>query len=311
MQIRPVCADADDSRLAGLAALQHGVVALRQLVALGYTRHMVYRLLAAGWLHRLHPGVFAVGHRRLSARGLWMAAVLACGEGAVLSHRAAAALHDLWRIPSGQVDVTAPTRHKLTGVRCHWSRTPLDPGDVTVVEGIPITSIPRLLLDMAETASDQRLLSLAEAADRQDKLDLVCVESLFARSPGRHGIKPLTKVLAQLTDEPPWTQSELEGAFRVLVGRAGLPEPALNVVVEGYVVDALFAEQRLIVEVDGWRTHKTKRSFENDRRRDVRLLIAGYRVVRFTYQRIMHEPHAVARELTLLLSQANVLRQMN
>jgi hypothetical protein len=303
MHLEPVYADAGDARLARLAARQHGVVGLAQLLALGYTRHMVHRLLGQGWLHRLYPGVYAVGHRRLNVRGRWMAAVLACGEGAVLSHRSAAALHDLQAIPGGLIAVTATTRHHLPGICCHWARRPLDRADVTVIDGIAVTRVARLMLDMAEVVSEQRLGWLAQAAERQDKLDLLAVEAVMARSPGRHGHQPLSRVLGGLQPDPPWAQSDLERAFLALVGGAGLPQPALNVVVAGVVVDAVFWAQRLVVEVDGWQFHKTRRSFEQDRRRDIALQIAGYRVIRLTHQRIMHEPQAVARELTLLLSQ--------
>jgi hypothetical protein len=302
MQPVPDYAAPDDARLVRLAERQHGVVSGAQLVALGYSRHMVQTLLRRQRLHRLYPGVYAVGHTRLSVRGRWMAAVLACREGAVLSHRAGAALHGLRQIPSGAIDVTAPSRRQLPGIRCHGTRAPLDPADITIADEIPVTSIPRLLLDLAETFSEQQLLSTLEAAERQDKLDLLACEALLARSPGRHGTRPLQRVLAGLREQP-WTQSELECAFLALTRQAGLPEPALNVLVEGVLVDAVFPEQRLVVEIDGWSWHRTRRRFEDDRRRDIKLQIAGYRVARFTYQRIMHEPQAVARELELLLSQ--------
>lgn len=230
-----------------------------------------------------------------------MGAVLACGADAVLSHRAAAAVYGLYRY-SGLVDVTVSGRHEIPGIRCHSLRRPLHPDDHAIVDQIPVTTIPRLCLDIAETHAPGYLHTILENIQRQDRFDLHCFDALIARSPGRHGIRPLTDALDDLRDDLPWTQSELEDAFRELIKTAGLPVSLLNQYVEGILVDAYWPEHRLIVEVDGWSYHKTKRAFETDRRRDIRLQIAGYRVVRFTRDRIIHHPHEVTRDLTALLS---------
>lgn len=230
-----------------------------------------------------------------------MAAVLACGPAAVLSHRKAAALYGLYAAGSGPVEVTTTGGHHLAGIRCHSLRHPLHPDDHTTIDAIPVTTIPRLCLDIAETQLPRVLQTILENVQRQDRFNLHSFDALIARSPGRHGIQPLTNALKHLRDDPPWTQSELEDALLELIRQAGLPIPRLNQYVEGILVDAYWPQQRLIVEVDGWNTHKTKRSFESDRRRDVKLQIAGYRVARFTRDRIMHHPDEVARDLTALL----------
>jgi very-short-patch-repair endonuclease len=290
-----------DDQLAALAARQHGVLATRQLLAIGYSGEQIERRAKQARLHRLRRGVYAVGHTRLTARGLWMAAVLACGPDAVLSHHAAAALWNLRSNPSGLIDVTAPSPHHLKGIRCHFARH-LHPDDQTIIDAIPVTAIWRTHLDLAELLHPQRLRSTLEAAQRQDLLNFDFFDALIARHPGRHGLKLLQQVLATLKEEAPWTQSQFERRFLELIREAGLPEPQFNVIVAGELVDCYWPDHNLIVELDGWNTHKTKRQFKADRRRDTTLQIAGYRVVRLTYDRVQHEPRAVARDLIKLLN---------
>ncbi len=290
----------DTTRVGALAQRQHGVVAIWQLEALGVSPSAVQRRVKAGHLLRLHRGVFAVGHTKISIRGRWMAAALACGPHAVLSHQAAAALWELRSAPAGVIDVTAPGRRKHRGVRCHVVRN-LDPRDRTTIDGIPVTSCNRTLLDLAELLSPQRLRSTLEAVQRRDLLDVKALKALLARSPGRRGVTPLRAALAQLHDQAPFIQSELERRFLELIRAAGLPEPQCNVVVAGELVDFYWPARRLVVEVDGYRFHKTRRSFEEDRRRDARLQIAEIRVVRVTHERITREADALLADLRRLL----------
>jgi very-short-patch-repair endonuclease len=290
----------DDSRLAKLAKHQHGVVCRRQLLTLGFSSQAIKTLVARERLHRVHRGVFAVGHTRLRAQGQWMAGVLACGECAVLSHGDAAALHDLRQIGSGPVHVTATGRHAVKGVRYHWART-LDREDCTIIDGIPVTSVARTYLDLAELLTPPRLIDVLEAGQRQNKLDVAAIEAVIARNPGRHGIRPLQAAIAELTDAPPLLQSELERAFRALIRAHGLPQPQYNVYVEDELVDAVWPEHRLVVEVDGWNYHRTKRSFAKDRRRDRKLLRARWRAARFTGDEVTLEGDGVAAELSELL----------
>ena len=270
----------DDTPLARLAARQHGTVSTRQLRRLGYTERMVARLVAQGWLHRLHRGVYAVGHRRLSVKGRWMAAVLACGPDAVLSHRAAAALHELRTTP-GMIDVTVPKHRHVPGLRCHRSRC-LRPPDRTVIDGIPVTSLHRTLLDMASLERDQRLRSLLEAAQRRELLRPTQLDELIARSRGHRGAMPLKRALDELHGEAPWTQSALEQRFLELIREAGFPDPQTNVVVDGVVVDCFWPRHNLVVELDGYAFHRSRRSFEEDRRKDIRHALAGRRSMRIT-----------------------------
>jgi very-short-patch-repair endonuclease len=299
-QNKPAYGAPGDTRLAELALAQHGVVSRRQLYDLGYTRGGITRRVEKRRLHRIHRAVYAVGHKRLAVQGRWMAAVLACGRGALLSHRDAAALHDLRRVGSGKIDVTAPSRHRLPGIRAHYFRT-LHPQDTTVVDGIPVTSLARTYLDLAEILTHDRLTDLLEAGERQDKLDASAIDAAIARNPGRHGIEPLGAAMAELTDAPPLLQSGLERAFRHIARTHDLPMPQFNGYVEGELVDVVWREQRLVVEVDGRKWHIGKRAFAEDRRRDRKLVRAGWRVVRFTEDQVEQDPAGVAAELSELL----------
>jgi predicted transcriptional regulator of viral defense system len=199
--------------MAILAAEQHGVVGTWQLVILGFTYDVIHDRVEAGHLHRVYRGVYAVGHRRLTLRGRWMAAVLACGPEAVLSHRSAAALWELRPTPSGggAVDVTVPGRRRSgqDGIRVHSVRT-LDPADRSEIDGIPVTALHRTLLDYAEVAHRQQLRHAIEAAERRELLDLRKMDDLVARSWGRHGLKPLNEAIASIEGSAPWIRSGMQ-----------------------------------------------------------------------------------------------------
>jgi very-short-patch-repair endonuclease len=301
----------DDTRLARLAAKQHGVVSVEQLLELGFSHRVIHARVSAGRLHRLHRAVYAVGHPKLTLRGRWMAAVLACGgvRGSVaLSHRDAATLHNLLTVGSGAINVTSTSRHNITGIRCHFARD-LDPRDVAAIDGIPVTTLERTLLDLAEAGRPPQFAQALEQAQRDDKLDQRRLDALLHRNPGRRGIKPLREALAALTDEPGWMQSELERRFRSLTRTHGLPLPLTNQYVEGELVDAFWPPHGLVVEVDSWQYHKTRRAFEDDRARDAKLVAAHYRVIRVTYERLRDDEEGVAGELRRLLSAAPARRR--
>lgn len=271
----------------------------------GCSRQGIRTLIRKGHLVRIHRGVYAVGHTRLSHKGRWMAAVLAFGPGAaVLSHGHAAALHDLRTVPSTAIDVTSPLRREPERVRAHWARS-LDPLDTTTIDAIPVTTVARTLLDEAERLSEQRLRTLLEATLRRDLFDLNQVTATIARNPGRHGIAPLTDALADLPDEAPWTQSRVERAMLELVRAAGLPEPAVNVVVDGDVVDFFWPHHNVVVEVDGWNAHRSHTSFVGDRRRDARHTAAGRRALRFVYDDVVNQAPTVSAQLSGLLAAAS------
>lgn len=281
-------------------------MAVRQLARLGLSPTQVRLLIAKRLLHRLHRGVYAVGHTSLTLRGRWMAAVLAAGPGAALSHRPALTLHGVRAAPSGPIDVTVACRgrRQRAGIRLHAVRH-LGATELTRVDGIPVTSLSRTLLDSAAILKPQQLRTVLEAADLRGLLDGGALSRTIASDPHHRGAKHLRATLAELGDEPPWTQSETERQMLELIRSAGLPEPSVNVVVEGELVDFCWPTQRLVIEVDAWGTHGSRRSFESDRRRDARLTLAGWRPVRVTRNRIHHEPHRLADDITRLLAQAN------
>ena len=282
--------------LAQLATRQHGVVSRTQLIALGLSRQQIETLIAAGHLIRVHRGVYAVGHRRLSPRGRWMAAILACGEGARLSHRDASALHGLRRIGTGPIHVSARSARRVPGVRCHRAREPDRLGHA-VIDGIPVTSLERTVLDEAATLSAAALRALLEAAQRRDRLDLRRFRLELEAGNGHRGCGRLRTALTELADLPPFLASSLEASFLTLAREGGLPEPSMNVIVAGERVDAHWPRYGLLVEVDSWLYHRDRRSFEEDRRRSNAFVLARQMVLHVTDVRINGAPAEVAREV--------------
>jgi very-short-patch-repair endonuclease len=276
-------------------------VALRQLRALGLSDKNVHDRARAGHLHRRYRGVYAVGHRRLTRKGRWMAAVLACGPTAVLSHGPALVLWQLASHSAGPIDVTAVARGRTSpdGVRLHCVRA-LDPADRTTIDAIPVTTVARALLDYAETTSASNLRHALEAAERRELLDARQIADVLERSPGRRGSRPLRQAITQHTGEAPWTRSRLEREVLTLVRAAGLPEPHCNVMLHGELVDFYWPRYKLVLEADSWDFHRTRAQFEKDRRRDAILQVAGIRVLRVTQSRIEREPERVAAEIWAL-----------
>jgi very-short-patch-repair endonuclease len=284
-----------DAVIGELAARQWGVVARRQLLAAGLTHAMVGERVRHGRLIALHRGVYAVGHRQLRREGYWLAAVLAV-PGAVLSHRSAAALHDLRPVGAGKIDVTT-TRGAVDRdrIRVHRTRT-LDATDIATVERIPVTTIARTLVDLAGVVPSDHLTKAMREAERTNPLDAQAIERVLERTAGRRGPghKATRAALAELEAlATTLTRSSLEDAFLKLVRRAGLPRPRINALIEGMQVDASWEPQRLIVELDGWEHHRSKAAFEQDRTRDARLTAAGWRVVRFTHRQVADGTHVV------------------
>ena len=290
-----------DREIAALATRQHGVVARRQLVAAAFGPSAIDSRIARGYLLPVHRGVYAVGHRSLGSRGRWLAAVLACGEGALLSHGSAAALWGIHLAAGSNVDVTK-SGHRCRprrGIALHRARR-LEPSDCTTREGVPVTAISRTLLDLASVLRPRALERAIEAAERQRLFDLRALTALLDRSGGKAGVRLLRDLLAEGRD-PPDVRSELERRFVGLCRKWRLPSPAVNVVVEGFEVDALWQEARVIVELDGFEYHRSRNAFERDRHRDACLQLAGYRVVRITWRRLERESHATGRLLRQLI----------
>ena len=292
--------------MAVLAGAQHGVVSRSQLLGLGMSRDQVQDRVAGSQLHRIHRGVYAVGHRKLTLKGVWMSAVLACGPGAVLSHRPALALWDLSMSESGLIDVTVPGRsrqHGRAGIRVHKSEV-LTENDRAEVDGIPVTSLAWTMVDYAAITNRRQVRLVLEALDRRLLYIGRELDELLQRTPNRKGVKTLRAAIADMKGPAPWLQSKLEETFGELIRGSDLPDYEANVLVEGELVDALWREQRVIVELDGFAFHKSRAQFEADRARDAKLQVAGYRVLRITQQRLQNEPEAVLAELRALLSAA-------
>jgi very-short-patch-repair endonuclease len=285
--------------MAELARRQGGVVALWQLLELGFTAKTVEHWVETGRLHRIHRGVYAVGHRAIVWKGRLTAAVIACGPEAVLSHRSAAAWWALLPSERARVDVTAPRRHRLKGIDAHTSA--LDACDHTVHEDIPITTIARTLLDLAEVVPARRLAAAMEAAERMKLFDLAAVHDVLQRSPGRRGHKQLRSLLSNYEPEP-MTRSKLEIAFWEFIEEEQLPRPDGNALIGPYEVDILWAAQRVIVELDSREYHLTTEAFERDRSRDIELQVVGYVVIRVTPRKLRNERSRLAAQLRTLLA---------
>jgi len=292
-----------DRVIATLAARQWGVVSRGQLLDAGLSATVVRDRVRSGGLLRLHRGVYAVGHAKLRCEGHWLAAVLAVGPGAVLSHRDAAGLHGLRPANHMQVDVTTLRQPRsIRGIAIHRT-TVLEAEDVTRVRGIPTTTVARTLVDLAGIVPRDHLTKAVKEAERQRSFDLRAVEAAMARTRGRTGrghraLREALKEYAALGLSA--SDSALEDAFLRLVQRAGLRKPVTNVLVEGFRVDAVWRTQRVAVELDGWEFHRSRAAFERDRERDAVLTAAGWRVVRFTHNQVTRRPDAVLQTLRRL-----------
>jgi very-short-patch-repair endonuclease len=295
-----------------LARRQHGVVTRAQLLGAGLTARVVWRRLEQQRLRPIHRGVYLVGPLN-APHSREMAAVLACGPGAVVSHMTAAALWDVVPRPSPvtPVDVLVPGRwcgHR-PGVQVRRVRR-LGPGEVTRWNGIPVTAPARTLLDLAaDLGREGRSREMEQAVARAERGGLVTgpeLRALVARYPRRMGVRLLRGVVEGHVG-PVLTRSEAEERLLALIRGGRLPEPEVNVVVAGHEVDFLWAEERLVVEVDGYEFHSSKSCFEADRRRDAELSAAGFRVLRVTWRRITAERDAVLALIARTLGQGRRL----
>jgi very-short-patch-repair endonuclease/Arc/MetJ family transcription regulator len=287
-----------DRLIVAIAARQHGVITLRQLVGLGLSRRAVRWRLSSGRLHQIHRGVYAVGRPDLPIKGRWMAAVLACAEGAVLSHQSAATLHGLLNARGGLINVTVPRRTPIArrGIRVHRS-TCLAPADCMMVDRIPCTSVPATLLALAATSPKNVLESACNQAEIEQVLDMRAIGELLERRPAHPGTSRLRGALAIDDLGLDRTKSKLEKRFLRLSREFGLPRPRINewIAIPGEEMqfDFVWQRERVVVEVDGWETHRTRKAFRDDRRRDQLLRLAGWDVVRFTSRDVDDEPDHV------------------
>jgi very-short-patch-repair endonuclease len=276
-------------------------VAAPQLVDLGYSTSGISRGVTCGRLHLMHHGVYAVGHTALSRQGQCLAAVLSCGGGALLSHRSAAWLWGLTSRFQARVEITATSpRRTRERIRVH-SALMLTPDDRAFSESIPVTAVPRTLLDFA--AVDPRYLSRAlENAQRLGLLDLIAIDALIARSRGFRGVARLREAL-RIYRPLAFTRSGLERRFLRLVRSAGLSPPSMNLFIEGYELDAYWPAERFAVELDTYDYHGDQAAFERDRMRQEELKLSGIEMTRITGNRLDREPQAVIGRLRKLLAQ--------
>jgi very-short-patch-repair endonuclease len=289
-----------DLAIGELAERQHGLVTRAQLVELGLGGRAIDHRLERHRLYPVHRGVYTIGHRLLSRDGRRMAAVLACGHDAVLSHFAAAAL---WGIrESSRIEVTTRTAHRLKRqVIVHRAALPAD--ERTTHRGIPTTTVPRTLLDLSALVRPDDLRSALRQAEQLRLTDPLSLGDLAERYPRRAGVAAVKALLEEARLGLNVVRSELEERFQAFLLKAGLPLPRTNQHVEGYEVDCVWPDQRLIVELDGRAVHDTGQGFERDRVRDRALTAAGWHVIRVTWRQLHEEPEHLEADLRLLLDQ--------
>jgi predicted transcriptional regulator of viral defense system len=297
--------------LAELAAGQHVVFSAEQVGALGISGSALRKRAAAGALHRVHRAVYSlVPPGLLTRKGHYMAAVLACGPGAVLSHRDAAHLHEIRATHRSKIDVTIPRRATLSheGIDIHRSTTLTD-ADVTTIDGVPCTALARTILDLAGVVGEREVERAMEQAEMLGALDARALDDQLERNLNAHAAGCLRRALAAYQPGQAPTESEFEERMLALCRGIGVPVPRRQFYVDPgdgeplVRLDFAWPEHRYAVETDGRRYHGTAGRFEADRRKDQRLMLAGWRVSRITWRQLRDEPERIARlvlqELTL------------
>jgi very-short-patch-repair endonuclease len=296
-----------DQRIAAIAKLQRGRVSRKQLLAAGIDPSTVQRLLAKGSLHPIHAGVYAVGHSAPLPLGAETAALLACRDGAALSHATAAALWGL-RAPA---DVAGPVQITVfggesggrPGIEIHRT-TVLLPRDVRVHQRLPVTSPARTLLDVAGLWTARELeWAVDEGLIVRRIVRVSQLTDVLRRGSGRRGAALLAELLHRRTSSSV-TRSEAEERFLALIRAAELPEPELNVRLNGFPVDFLWRDLRVAVEIDGYLFHTSRSAFDRDRRKDAVLKGAGWEVLRFSRDQVKFEPYAVLARVVQTLARA-------
>jgi hypothetical protein len=280
------------------------MVTRRDLLGLGFSTAAIEHRLATGRLHAVERGVYAVGWPGLSQERRWMAAVLACGEGAALSHRSAAALWEIGEERDGQIDVSVRRRCEVrrAGIRAR-SRPGLGEGDVVVHGGIPVTVPARTLVDLASELDPQALERAVNEADKRDLIDPDALREALEDYGGEPGVRALRGLIDRDTFQ--LSDSELEVLLRPIAEAAGLPAPLAKQVINGFEVDFFWPELGLVVETDGLRYHRTAAAQARDRLRDQAHTAAGLTALRFTHYQVKHESAYVRR---VLLGTAGRLR---
>ena len=285
-----------------LAERQHGVFTRGQLIARGVGPKVIDRCLTEHRIEPVYRGVHAFSRELLSCEGRWMAAVLAAGAGAVLSHQSAATLWGIRRPQAGPIHVT--TRRKVArrpGLVLHF--IPFGEDEVTVHAEIPVTTASRTLFDIAHYVRPHELERAMREAEYRRLNEGASLDALAERYRGRTGMRAVRRLLDAGWSAAP-TRSELEADFMVFIDRYDLPPPERNALIDlptrRVEVDLLWRSARLVVELDGYASHGTKHAFEDDRERDRMLQLAGLRVVRVTWRQLHRDQRALARDLRSL-----------
>jgi predicted transcriptional regulator of viral defense system/very-short-patch-repair endonuclease len=294
-----------DARLARIAGRQHGVVTHRQLKAVGIGGSALTRRVKNGRLHPLYRGVFAVGHVQRTTETRWIAAVMACGSCAVLSHLDAAALWQIYESRASKIHVTTTSRSSraLEGIQRHRARR-LHPDDTTTTNGIPVTTVARTIVDLTDLLPSDRILRAIREAEYLGLVDMDTLIAAVQRANGRRRLDALSEAIARHRPGQ-IVKKELEHRFLELVHAAALPGPETNVKVKTrrrtYEVDCLWREERVAVELDGRAAHIRAAAFEEDRARDAALSAIGLRPIRFTWHRVTGDGGEVTAELRATL----------
>jgi very-short-patch-repair endonuclease/predicted transcriptional regulator of viral defense system len=288
-----------DHLIAALAARQYGVVARAQLAAAGLERGAIARRLATGRLHRLHDGVYAVGHLAPRREARWLAAVLACGPGAVLSHRSAAALWGIHDAEGPSPDVTIATRNGRRRAAITVHRAQLARPDRRRRAGIPVTSPARTLADLARQLDHPDLVRAVREAQFLRRFDLAAAQELLDRRPCR--------ALRTIVEDLALTQSGLEDRLLDICDGHGISRPLTQQPLRGRRMDFLWPYERVVVETDGWQGHGTRSAFQADRTISNRLQLDGYTILRFTHSDVARRPAHVARQIRQALATAGAV----
>jgi predicted transcriptional regulator of viral defense system len=299
-----------DGEIARICHRQHGLITLDQLEGQGLTVQTVHERMLAGRIHRIHQRVYSLTPGVMTQRGKFMAAVLACGPDAALSHRSAAylwGLVDSWEAP---IDVTAPNRRGRSpeGVAAHRDGS-LQPIDKTTLHGIPCTTVARTIMDFAGVEPDWRLRKAVAEAEVLQILDKAKLRALLKRSRRRRGVARLRLILDTIHPQTKRTRSELERLFLGMCAKHFVPEPEVNVWLptpdgKRYQADFLWRDAQLIVEADSRRFHDTDSAFVSDRKRRQQLELAGWRVSQCTWEEVEREPRRLAQTVQALIAQS-------
>jgi very-short-patch-repair endonuclease len=281
-----------------LAGEQHGIVKWEQVREAGLTKEGVRRRVEAGWLVRLYDGVYAVGHTALTDKSRLIAAVYACGPEALAGYRSAGAMWAVLRRPQ-RIEVTTPRGRKpKRGMTVHRSRLIHDE-DRALIDNIPVTSLARTLVDLADVLPEKQLANVVHEAEVKRLFDRKPIERVLERLPGRKGRHKLRRVLSAYKDVQPFTRSRRERLVLRMCEEHGLPKPRTNTWVGSQEVDFYWPEAQLALEFDGGAVHRTTRAFHEDRKRDRALAVKGIHVVRATDR---DDPSVLAKELHAILS---------